>query len=75
MLCTLCHFSAFRLSHYRSGDFINLLLFQYPVRCRDCHERQYGSWLLALQLWQAQRVRRAEHKSKAMRNEKSVLRH
>lgn len=65
MLCSICRFSNFRLSHFRSSDWKNLILLQYPVRCRDCHERQYASLLLALQLWQAQRVRRAEHKAKA----------
>jgi hypothetical protein len=64
MLCSICSYSNFRLSHFRSSDLKNILLFQYPVRCRDCHERQYGSLLLALQLWQAQRVRRIEHKAK-----------
>ena len=65
MLCQICRYSNFRLSHYRASDLKNILLFQYPMRCRDCHERQFGSLLLAMQLWQAQRVRRLEHKSKA----------
>jgi len=71
MVCRICRYSNFRLSHYRSSDLKNLLLLQYPVRCRECNGRQYGSLLLALQLLQAQRVRRAEQTEKAGKYKKS----
>jgi hypothetical protein len=42
-----------------------LALLQYPVRCRNCHERTYAGWPLALALYQARRARRMRDATRA----------
>jgi hypothetical protein len=59
MVCPNCSSSTFRLSHFRFfKDLERLALLQYPIRCRNCHERSYGGFMLALMLVQARRSRR-----------------
>lgn len=60
MVCPNCSSSNFRLSRFRPKDLERLALLQYPIRCRNCHERTYGGLLLALYLAQARRSRRAK---------------
>ena len=58
MVCLTCGGSEFRLSRFRFKDLERLAVLQYPVRCRECQERTYGSLLLALYLRQARRQRK-----------------
>jgi hypothetical protein len=55
MECGRCHATEFRLSSLRFRDLEHLAVLQYPVRCRYCHHRAYGSLLLALMLFQVRR--------------------
>lgn len=55
MVCSRCNTTEFRLSGFRFGDLEHLAVLQYPVRCRHCHLRTYGSFLLALILYQLRR--------------------
>ena len=55
---------SFRTSRIRLSDIARLLLFQDPVRCRACRERQFTGLMLALNLRQAGRVRRTEERAK-----------
>jgi hypothetical protein len=48
-------------------DAERLLLFQYPVRCRNCHRRTYAGLSLALMLMQASRIRRERREHEATR--------
>lgn len=58
--CPQCTSSSFRLSRLRTKDLERLALFQYPVRCRQCHRRTYAGFPLALMLWQADKVRKQQ---------------
>lgn len=64
MQCTHCGAANLRTSRLRLLDIPRFLLFQYPVRCRNCRERDYIGFLLALNLRQAARVRRSEERAK-----------
>jgi hypothetical protein len=55
MVCPSCKATEFRLSSLRFRDLEHLAVLQYPVRCRSCHHRTYGSLLLALVLFQLRR--------------------
>jgi hypothetical protein len=55
MVCKRCQGTEFRLSGLRFRDLEHLAVLQYPVRCRHCHRRTYGSWVLALFLMQLRR--------------------
>ncbi len=55
MVCMHCKATEFRLSSLRLRDLEHLAVLQYPVRCRYCHHRTYGSLLLALVLYQVRR--------------------
>ena len=59
MKCPYCGASRFRLSHLRFSDFVCLLAFRYPVRCRLCRERTYVSFATALRLRAESRTHRA----------------
>jgi hypothetical protein len=78
MRCPYCGSASFRTSRLRVSDIAHLLLFQYPVRCRACRERQFTGLILALNLRQAGRVRRLEERSKRseenMRSAEETLR-
>jgi hypothetical protein len=65
--CSECSSSNFRLSRFRMKDVERLLLFQYPVRCRNCHRRTYAGLSLALMLMQASRIRRERREHEATR--------
>jgi len=41
VICPFCACNNLRPSVFKGGDFFRLLLFKYPVRCRDCRERFY----------------------------------
>ena len=55
MVCPRCKATEFRLSGLRFRDLEHLAVLRYPVRCRYCHQRTYGSLLLALVLFQLRR--------------------
>jgi hypothetical protein len=55
MVCSNCQGTEFRLSGLRLRDVEHLAVLQYPMRCRFCHHRTYGSFLLALLLFQTRR--------------------
>jgi hypothetical protein len=56
MVCQRCKATEFRLSSLRFRDLEHLAVLRYPVRCRSCHHRTYGSLLLALVLFQLRRL-------------------
>jgi hypothetical protein len=60
MKCYHCGSTSFRTSKFRAWDLSRLFQFQYPVRCRTCHERDYVSLLLALNIRMAERERHRE---------------
>ena len=45
--CHFCPGTSFRRSRFRAKDLRRLLLFQYPVRCLRCSQRQYVSFTVA----------------------------
>lgn len=55
MICGRCAGTEFRLSRMRLSDVPRLLALRFPVRCRSCHRRTYGSWQLAVVLLQLRR--------------------
>ena len=63
MKCPHCGATSFRTSRLRLSDIPRLLLFQYPVRCRTCREREFAGLLLAMNLRQAGRIRRIEERT------------
>jgi hypothetical protein len=63
MICPNCSSSNFRLSSFRWKDLERLALLQYPIRCRNCHERTYGGLMLALYLAQTRKARRRKRSS------------
>ena len=42
-VCTECYASDFRLSRLRSDDLNQILTLRWPMRCRYCGHRTYGS--------------------------------
>jgi hypothetical protein len=67
MKCSHCGAGSFRTSHLRLVDIPRLLLFQYPVRCRTCRERDYAGLLLALNIRQAGKLRHLEDEDRRAR--------
>jgi len=72
MICAYCGSSKFRTSRIKINDLIRLLLFQLPVRCRSCHERDYAGFMLASNLRQAEKVRRNETQQSKRRRPKTA---
>lgn len=60
MKCTHCGSTSFRVSRFRKSDIPRLLLFQFPVRCRQCRERSFAGIMFALNLRQASKARHRE---------------
>jgi len=60
--CVHCGSTSFRTSRFRLADVPRLLLFQYPVRCRTCRERDSSNLMLAWNLLQAGKIRRLEER-------------
>jgi hypothetical protein len=42
LVCRHCGMRNFRRSRFRKTDLVRVLLLQYPVRCRECHERDHA---------------------------------
>ena len=74
MKCQYCGSTKLRTSRFRVGDVVRLLLFQYPLRCRACRERDYAGLMLAIGLRQAEKARRAEESAAGRNREKAALR-
>ena len=60
MKCILCGSTSFRVSRLRKSDIPRLLLFQFPIRCRQCRERSFAGIMFALNLRQASKARHLE---------------
>jgi len=41
--CDYCASTHYRLSRFRASDVLNLVAFQYPIRCLQCGERSYAN--------------------------------
>jgi len=54
--CNLCGSQDIRLSHFRPSDVVQLFSLRYPVRCRNCGERNHYS------VWDALRIRKGQRK-------------
>ena len=50
MKCDWCGSIDLRASRFRQRDIPRLFLFQYPVRCRACHQRSFHSLLSVLKI-------------------------
>lgn len=57
LICWGCRSTRFRSSHLRLSDFLQLLAFRLPVRCRDCHARVHTNVFRALVIKHADHVR------------------
>jgi hypothetical protein len=62
MECKLCGSTKFRISRLRVPDLSELVLLQYPVRCRVCYKREYVSFLTAFLIRRANKRRRREER-------------
>jgi hypothetical protein len=58
MACRNCGVWNFRLSRFRRTDLSRVLLLQYPVRCRECLERDHAFILDVFKLKSAKNDRR-----------------
>jgi hypothetical protein len=72
MKCHYCGSSKLRVSRLRVGDVVRLLLFQYPIRCRACRERDYAGLMLAIGLRQAEKARHAEERAAGRNGSKAA---
>lgn len=64
--CNHCGSSDFRPSRFRKLDLLHLLIFRFPVRCRDCSERLFVNarqFALIRRETEARRRRRAHSQS------------
>jgi len=75
MNCIHCGSSKLRTSRIRASDWVRLLIFQLPVRCRVCHERGYAGLLLSINLRQAERARRSEDRAAKRRHTSATNEH
>jgi hypothetical protein len=41
--CDYCSSTNTRLSRFRLSDILELLVFQYPIRCYQCGERSFAN--------------------------------
>jgi len=65
MYCNWCGSSSLRTSRFHLLDLPRLILFHYPVRCRDCEERLFTHVFNAVRLRSEAKARRmARHKQK-----------
>jgi hypothetical protein len=64
MKCLYCGSTMMRTSRLRLADIPRLFLFQYPVRCRFCHERYYVGFVTGLNLRQAEKIRHQEDRNR-----------
>jgi hypothetical protein len=56
--CSMCGASDFRTSRFRRSDFARLFSFQYPVRCRNCQQREY---VFVLRIFKIRRDAKLRH--------------
>jgi hypothetical protein len=50
IFCSQCGFSDFLASRLRLSDWRRLLCFRFPVRCRTCRHRMFGSLVQVIRL-------------------------
>jgi hypothetical protein len=60
LACRNCGVRNFRLSRFRKTDLVRVLLLQFPVRCRECRERDHAFILDILKLKSARNDRRSD---------------
>jgi hypothetical protein len=63
MKCFHCGSLDFRTSRLRRADVRRLFYFQYPLRCRFCHERIFVDLLTAWRIHLCRSRRRADPSS------------
>jgi hypothetical protein len=59
LFCRYCGTRNFRISHFRRADLLRLLILQYPVRCRECLERDHSFFFDLFSLKSTQMRRRS----------------
>jgi len=57
MKCLHCNSARLRVSRFRKQDWLALLLLHYPIRCRDCHMREYVWFPQVLQVRHESKLR------------------
>ena len=62
MHCPKCGSNQFRVSRLRPSDFLQLLMFRYPIRCRVCNKRRFAGLSTALKVQQADTARHEEQR-------------
>jgi hypothetical protein len=65
--CPVCGSEDVRPSRLREGDGYHILRFHYPIRCRSCRLRGWGSFYWVAKLWL--RLRAEEKEAARNRNE------
>jgi hypothetical protein len=60
LVCRHCGTRRFRISRLRKADLVRVLLLQYPVRCRECLERDHAFILDIFKLKLAKNDRRSD---------------
>lgn len=64
MRCRFCGSEKLRTSRFRGTDLFRILLFEYPIRCRECDMRGYTTILQALHI---RHFRKMHHKKREER--------
>jgi hypothetical protein len=59
LVCRHCGMRSFRFSRFRKTDLVRVLFLQYPVRCRECRERDHAFILDIFKLNSARNNRRS----------------
>ena len=66
MRCRFCGSEKLRTSRFRGTDLFRILLFEYPIRCRECNMRGYTTILQALHI---RKMHHKEHEERAAKPE------
>jgi hypothetical protein len=62
MKCRHCGSTGFRPSRLRKTDIFRLLILRYPIRCRDCQQRKFVSFPVALKVRHDNKLRHEEER-------------
>jgi len=60
MHCTKCGSVKFRISRMKPSDFMKLITFRFPVRCRICNRRRFVPLSTAIGIQKADSARHQE---------------
>jgi hypothetical protein len=60
LVCRHCRVQNLRISRFRKTDLVRMLLLRYPVRCRECLERDYAFILDVFKLKSGKNDRRSD---------------